>query len=101
MNAQLEEPIDDPKLEMAIFGREVEEFIENDRIGRYLVSKAMEDIQSAATDLLTVDPNDTAKIREIQNRAAVANAVRGWLGQAVSDGQNAAQAIQQERDTRG
>lgn len=101
LNAQLEEQEDDPKFEEAVFGREVREFIENDRIGKYLISKAQEDIAEAAHELLTVDPTDMPKIRAIQNRAAVANAVRDWLRQAIQDGENAVQAIQQERDTRG
>jgi hypothetical protein len=92
---------DDPKVEQAIFGREVQDFIEHDRIGKYLIAKAMAEIESAATELLTVDPTDVGKLRFIQNRAAVANLVRVWLGQAVQDGMNAEVVLQAQRDGLG
>jgi len=103
MNAQPQEIelSEDQKIEQAIFGREVADFIEHDRIGRYLIEKAKEDIQEAATELLTVDPSDISKVRLIQNKAAVANAVRNWLGQAVQDGRNAELLLQEQRDGLG
>lgn len=104
MNAQPEIVSEDESIEaqreIAVFGREVELFIETDRIGRYLVSKARLDIDEAQVALLSVDPDDVKKVRDLQFKARIAAAVVGWLKQAIVDGQNATQTLQQERDSR-
>jgi len=99
--AQAGVPADDPKVELAVFGREVEQFIDESPIGKYVVERAQADIEAAKTELLTVDPSDVAKIREIQGRAAIANSVRQWLREAITTGRNAAAILEQERDEHG
>lgn len=89
-----------PTLQIAAFGAEVREFIENDNIGKYIVSRAKQDIAEAAAALLDADPSKPEEIRAIQNKAKVAGLVRDWLGAAVRDGINAETSAQQERDTR-
>lgn len=92
---------DDPKWETAVFGREVADFIENDRIGQYLIDQAKTDLAKAQSELLSVDPTDARKIAELQLDARVANRVRGWLAEAVQNGKDAEAIIQQERDEHG
>jgi hypothetical protein len=104
MNAQPEIIPEDESIEaqreIAVFGREVELFIETDRIGQFLVRQARLHVEEAQEALLTVDPDDVKKVRELQFKARVAGAVMGWLKQAINDGDNATRTLQQERDSR-
>lgn len=104
MSTNSEAPIEQqlgPQYEKAVFGREVEQFIEEDRIGRYLVEKARKQAQEAMEKLVEVDPTNTGAIMKLQFQATVANRVAGWLGEAVSEGRQALDVIQQERDEHG
>lgn len=89
---------EDPRYEAATFGREVEEFIDVHPVGQYLIKRAQRDIETAQEGLLDVDPEDTKAVRKLQNQAAVANNVRTWLREAITEGRNATLALQQERD---
>lgn len=90
---------DDPDLlETAVFGREVEQFIEHDRIGQYLKDKALADLTAAHDALVQVDPTDYRKIAALQLEARVAERVRGWLSDAIEAGRQATVVLQQERD---
>lgn len=93
-----EQPLPDPKWETAVFGREVEAFIETDRIGQYLIDQAKKDLEEAQGKLLEVDPTDAKTIAALQLDARVANRVRGWLAAAIQNGHDAETLIQQERD---
>ena len=88
----------DPAGVVAIFGREVEMFIDEDPIGQYLITRAKQDIQEAQDELLEVDPAKTEDVRKLQFKAAVANSVRRWLGEAIQNGRAAAAQLQMERD---
>ena len=96
-----EEILSDPAGELAVFGREVEIFIDQDPIGQYLVKRAREDIEAAQEGLLEADPEDPKAIRGLQFKAAVANRVRTWLGEAIQNGRAAAAQMQLERDENG
>jgi hypothetical protein len=87
--------LENPNLEIAVFGREVEDFIENDRIGRYLVEKARRDLEEAKEHLVDCP---LADVPEWQRKAAIANAIRGYLADAIRDGKAAEILIEQERD---
>ena len=91
----------DPAGEIAVFGREVEIFIEEDPIGKYLIERARQDIQEAQDDLLDVDPSKVEDVRKLQFKASVANRVRVWLGEAIQNGRAAAAQLQLERDEHG
>lgn len=93
-----EQPLPDPKWETAVFGREVQAFIDTDRIGQYLIDQAKRDLATAHEKLLDVDPSDSKTIAALQLDARVANRVRGWLAAAIQNGQDAETLIQQERD---
>lgn len=91
-----EEPDLDPNMERAVFGAEVERFLAEDRIGRFIVEKAAAEVQDALLELKDVEPNDPTRIRAIQSRIRVAESVVGWLAGAVDDGLRARQILENE-----
>jgi len=99
-NAPEGEPLD-PKWEAAAFGREVQDFIDNDSIGRWLIEKAKNDLADASAKLIEVECTAFKDIAELQLQARVANRVRGWLAEAIEAGRAAEIQIQQERDEHG
>jgi len=70
------------------FGLDVQQFMDT-RIGKYLQDRANSDIETALEALKTVDPEDPKAIRKLQNDVAVASNVLDWLGQAVTEGEQA------------
>lgn len=98
MGGETEAEGPDPRLEIAVLGRDVERFIEEDPIGQYLVRQAQIDLEEAKSALLTVEATNADEIRRIQFKAHVAEAVRGYLGAAIQNGRDAQMLIQQERD---
>lgn len=90
-----------PLWEQATFGREVQEFIEADRIGQYLVDRARDDLDKARDALVSVDPTETKTIIKLQLDARVAMRVRSWLSEAIETGQAARVTLEQERDEHG
>lgn len=91
----------DPKVETAVFGREVELFIDEHPVGQYLINQAKADLEKAQEKLLEADPFDPKKIAELQLEARVAMRVRGWLAEAIQNGRDAQTLIRQERDEYG
>ena len=91
----------DPRYEEAIFGAEVENFVDNHPIGRYLVERAKSDLEEAKTELLATDPTDSMKIRAIQAKAGTAANVRDWLREAIMAGRAARFSLEQEHAEHG
>jgi len=89
-------PLEDEKAEAAVFGEEVRQFLEQDRIGRFLVRKAADEVQDALLELKEADPDKPGEIRRIQTRIRVAESVVGWLAQAIDDGLRARQILEDE-----
>lgn len=100
-NGLASEEAKDPRFEQAAFGREVAYFVDEDRIGRYLVEKARLDLETAHAALVDVDPTDSQTIAALQLDARVANRVREWLGEAIENGRAAEASLQQEQDEHG
>jgi hypothetical protein len=96
-----EELLGDPAGATAVFGREVEYFIDQDPIGQFIIQRAKDDLAEAQEALLEVDPEKPAEVRKLQFKAAVANSVRGWLAEAIQNGRAAAAQLQLERDEHG
>lgn len=69
----------------AVFGKQVEEFVSSE-IGRYLLARAAEQRENAQLDFLKVQCDNATAVREIQNRILVADSVVGWLKDAIGDG---------------
>lgn len=70
------------------FGLDVQQFM-GSTLGRYLQNKANADIEAALDALKTADPEDPKAIRKLQNDVAVAESVLLWLGEAVTEGEQA------------
>ena len=86
---------DNPVLRTAVFGKQVEQFLESD-IGSYLVGRAQEQGEAAIMELKDADPFDHDKIIKIQSRIKVAESIIGWLGDAIRAGHQAAEHIQED-----
>lgn len=85
----------DPQLvEGAVFGRLVEDFLGSD-VGRYLVAKAEAEAEEATDLLKKVWPWRTRRIQQLQNRIAVAESIQQWLGDAIVEGHNAMNLIEE------
>lgn len=83
---------ENPLMETAIFGREVEVFL-NTSVGKYLVKRAEEEAQEATHALKSVFPMRWRKITELQNRIYRAESIQKWLGEAIMDGVHAEKII--------
>jgi hypothetical protein len=80
-------------IQRAVFGKEVEQFM-NSSIGRYMLARAAEEKAVANADFLKVNCGDTIAVQAIQNRAVVADSIVGWLKDAVGDGLRALNIIE-------
>lgn len=89
---------DDPRFEQAVFGREVEHWLENDPVASYLIDRAKGEIEEVKELLLTARTADA--VAELQARAAVCTRFKAWLAEAVQTGRDAIIALQQEQDTK-
>jgi len=85
---------DDPNLRMAVFGRQVEDFLNSD-VGSYLVKCADADIQDGLQKLRTVDPEDPKAVRAAQNKVQVAESIMQWLGDAIQRGHAATELLKE------
>ena len=75
----------DPSVRSAVFGKQVEAFLNTD-VGKYLVQQAEREAEEAAEQLKTVWPWRTTRIRDLQNRIWVAEHFQKWLGDAIVAG---------------
>lgn len=86
---------DNPELRVAVFGRQVENFLDSD-IGRYLQQCASIEIDEGLDKLKSVDPDDPVAIRKAQNRVVIAESVIGWLLDAVNRGHQSVEVLKGE-----
>ena len=70
------------------FGLDCQAFMQS-TIGKYLAGRANADMESALEDMKTVNAEDPKAIRELQNRVKVAECFLIWMGEAVTEGENA------------
>ncbi len=91
-------PLDanDPHVQDAVFGRQVELFLEQHDVGRYIAEETAKEIESATAELREVDPTDAKAVMKAQFRLRVAEAIVGWLADAIKRGQIAQQVIEGE-----
>jgi hypothetical protein len=87
--------INDPKVRVAVFGEQVNQFMESD-IGQYLLQCAQADTDSAAASMLEVDVTDTSKVMAIKVRLMVAARIESWLQEAIVKGYQAFTAERSE-----
>lgn len=70
------------------FGLDVQSFM-NGPIGRHLIARANAVIAENQEALGTVDAEDPKAIRALQNKIAAAAYFLEWMGEAVTDGEQA------------
>lgn len=85
-----------PDVRLAVFGRQVEDFLETD-IGQYLQERASQEILEGERLLRTVDPFDSKAVMAAQNKVVVAETLMSWLAEAIQKGQLATQLLQEEQ----
>ena len=86
---------DNPVLGAAVFGRQVELFLESD-VGMYLRQRAQSDIDSAMQVLRNIDAFKPEEILKIQLKLKVAERIVGYLAEAVLAGQQATEHIRED-----
>lgn len=85
---------DDPKVRWAMFGKQVELFLQSD-IGSYLVKRAKQEGDAAMEELKQVDAFDGKAVASLQLKARVADAVIVWLGDAIAAGESAVEQLKE------
>ena len=78
-------------------GLEAENFVQS-RIGIYLIQRAEQEAEEANIELARHDPEDAKGIRALQNRIYRADSVRQWLAEAIIEGRQAAQIMNQPEE---
>jgi hypothetical protein len=92
-----ERELPDELMETAVFGAEVERFLDEDRIGKMLVERAKVEMEAAQIELTKIDPEDTKAIRAAQFKYQVADRVVGWLRDVIIDGHTARKVIEEQQ----
>ena len=86
---------DNPELRVAVFGRQVEDFLDSD-VGQYISQCAQIDIDEAISKLKYVDPDDPKEVRSAQFNLAVAERVLGWISDAIQRGHQSTELLKGE-----
>lgn len=77
------------------FGMEMEIFVKDNEVGRYLVNRANQDLQENIRLLLDQVVLDTQEARHAHQEARTALAVLSYISEAVSKGGEAEETIRQ------
>lgn len=91
MSHQEEQDLQDVRARIS-FGLDVQQFM-NGPIGKRLTARANAVIEQAQEALGTVDAEDPKAIRALQNRITAASYFLEWMGEAVTEGENAEAAF--------
>jgi hypothetical protein len=91
---------EDPVVRTAVFGRQVEDFV-NSEIGRHITARADDEISECLQKLKVTRPNSLDGIKHIeslQSRVAVCERVIAWLAEAITEGHQAMNIIEDKND---
>ena len=87
---------EDPLMRAVQLSVNVKHFLEHDKVGVYLMSRAL-DMRAAALEALgEVNPNDQDKILQLQWQARIPALFQEWLDEAIANGDSAEEAIELE-----
>jgi len=75
-----------------LIGDDADSFFKSD-LGQYVVAKAQQVCDDALTELRTVDPENTKKIRELQNQIYIAEGALSWLQEILITGRQTLESI--------
>ena len=87
----------DALLELAIFGREVDNFLSTP-VGIYLNQKITEEFTRAMNALRSANPASAGEVAAAQARATVYSDIANWLRQAIAAGLQAETVLQEPDD---
>ncbi len=65
-------------------------------IGRYVLGRILEDIESATDDLVEVDPTDYKKVAHLQERVRGAKSLPLYLSDIIAQGSQAMQLVDEQ-----
>jgi hypothetical protein len=85
----------DPVVRTAVFGKQVEQFLESD-IGGYLTQRAKDQSETFTAKLKEVDPTDWEKVMALQMKIHEAENILGWLGDAIRAGLQATEHLKED-----
>ena len=91
---------EDPVVRTAVFGRQVEDFVNSD-IGRHITRRADDEISECLDELKRISPDwpwGRRKIARLQSRIATAERVMHWLAEAITEGHQAMNIIEDKND---
>ena len=97
MAAEIGRLRDDAIVEQAVFGREIELWLQSP-IGDYLMKRAEHEIDAALQQLKRVHPWRRRRITELQNQVRVAEWFQVWLGDAIQAGRQATEILEEEQN---
>lgn len=86
----------DPLMRSVALSVDVTHFINHDKVGQYLMSRALESRVQALEELSTVNAADVDLIRELQWKARIPDLFQEWLQEALAAGTSAEETIQLE-----
>jgi hypothetical protein len=78
----------------ARLGIDAESFSRSE-FGRWLKSKAADEIQAATSELVDTDPDDVKANRDLRNQIHVAKMFLTWLDEAINVGRHCVQEIEE------
>jgi len=78
----------DPIVRSAVFGKQVEDFIEGD-VGKHIVRRAESEVEEMLDQLKRVSPWRWRRIGQLQARIAALEGIQQWLADAIVDGRQA------------
>lgn len=84
----------DTLIEQIALQEEVQKFL-NSKIGVYLQRKMEDDMKSAMLSLIKTNPKDIDIIETLQNKYRVCQMIKIYLAQAIVNGQQASNFLQQ------
>ena len=86
----------DPLMRTVALSIDVEHFLTHDKVGVYLMNRALESRADALEELATTDPSKVEAIRELQWKARIPDLFQAWLQEAKAAGLSAEEQIQLE-----
>jgi hypothetical protein len=86
----------DPMMQQVQLGVNVEHFITQDPVGRYLVERAKQSREAALERLASVDPTNARSISALQYEAKIPELFLHWLDEALANAEAAEEQIRAE-----
>lgn len=91
---------EDPIVRVAVFGKQAEDFVSSD-IGRFITRRADEEVTDCLQQLKSISPAmpwGRRKIARLQNQIATAERVIHWLAEAIHEGHQAMNVIEDKHE---